>query len=180
MILYHGTGYTAAKEIIRSGVIRNDAHLKWDEGSFLNLANGEKLDISTTPGYVYLTDKLSLACFYGNVKKPEEDTLKGYYIFKIEIPVEELLPDRDELRINHNFEKEDISVGESLEISRCVTVDHSLSNEGYNIEYVHIAINDYDVNYFIRNELSSGRTMMTPDPEDIIAKFNDYVVWKKL
>lgn len=180
MILYHGTGHTAANEIIKTGVIRNDAPLKWGEGSFLPFADGEYLDISTTPGFVYLTDKLSLACFYGNIHRSDEDKLKGYYIFKLDIPSEELLPDKDELRINYEIEQDDISADESLHISRCVSVDHSLSNEEYNIKYVHISNDNIELNRFIRQNLSSARTKMSPDPDELVAKFNDYVEWKEI
>lgn len=96
MILYHGTSDLLANEIIKTRKIKNICERSW-KGE-IRTQSGNNINIDTTDGYVYLTNKLSLAIYYGNCAnmKQGKHSLE-VFIFRINIDEKELLPDKDEL-----------------------------------------------------------------------------------
>jgi hypothetical protein len=130
MFLYHGTKESFGKSIIKDGAIKSNISRNYD----LNVAQ----DYKTTDGYVYLTNNLSKACYYGNKncfifkdQKPED----YYYIFRLEIYDEkELLPDRDELRA-YSLDI-DSDLNESLKKCMSATIKQDINLKKYQASYV--------------------------------------------
>ena len=145
---------------------------------------GEKIDISTTDGFAYFSNKISMAYFYGNVNRmkcKEETSL--LYVFRVNIPEEELLPDRDELRINCKQRvRNDITAEQSLSMCSCVSVDHPISADKYNMEYMEINMQDYSSEIIRKFRIlcQEYRGRMEPDPEDLVNEIGVLGKWIRL
>ncbi len=182
MILYHATPGVTGEKIINTRTIKNNCPRLWD--GEVHHANGKVEDISTTDGYVYLSNKLSLAAFYGNVSRMNVNNCDDYYIFRVNIPEELLKPDQDELKINHGIE-DILTARESLDACGCACVDFSIKADEYNIEYIHIDTNDFSapLNKEIYYLCSEHKNDMQPDPVELIDKIdkiNKIANWEKL
>lgn len=181
MLLYHGTPGPMGQKIITERVIKNNCNRLWN-GSIQ--AVGEKIDISTTDGLVYFSNKLSLASFYGNANRwncKEKTSL--IYVFRVNIPEEELLPDWDELKINwEQIVRKDITAEQSLSICSCVSVDHSIKADKYNIEYIEIDMLDdsSELSEKIIELCREYKNNMEPDPEDLVNEIDVLGKWIRL
>lgn len=180
MILYHGTPQKNALSIIEAGEIRNRCNRIWD--SEYSVIDGNALSLKTSDGYVYLTDKFSMAAFYGNaarIKSAEEHD--SYYVFKVDIPEDELLQDADELRMNWKIDNPNMSAKESLEKCHCVTVGHSINKNNYKIEYIEIPIRniDHELIYLVR-QICEYKNDMEEDPKELMNELERYVSWKEI
>lgn len=173
MILYHGTSDLLANEIIKTRKIKNICERSW-KGE-IRTQSGNNINIDTTDGYVYLTNKLSLAIYYGNCAnmKQGKHSLE-VFIFRINIDEKELLPDKDELKLNR-INPLNVTAEESIKKCCCVSVDHSLDADNYIIEYVFVSLFDRSLRKLIM-EKSNRRD----DPPYLIDQFNQTFEWKKL
>ena len=97
MLLYHGTLLESGEKIIQEGKIR--CQIKRSHEGYETIIEG------TTDGFVYLTQNLYTAYYYGNILLLDQDDYnkKYVYIFKIEIPDDNILlePDFDELKVRN-------------------------------------------------------------------------------
>ncbi len=170
------------KKIIAERVIKNRCERCWD--GFLEPVGKKKIDISSTDGFAYFSNKLSMAYLYGNANRmncKEETSL--LYVFRVNIPEEELLPDWDELRINcKQMVRNDITAEQSLSMCSCVSVDHPISADKYNMEYMEINMQDYSSELIkkIKNLCGGYSTKMEPDPEDLVNEINALGKWIRL
>ena len=181
LILYHGTPEPLGAKILQERIIRNSCERMWN--GYIKSRSGEMTDISTTDGFVYLSSKLSLAAFYGSSNRMKcEGNPSEFYVFRIEIPIEELLPDYDELKINWNTEIRDISAEQSLSICSCACSDHSLDGDLYDIEYIKVDVRDFHslLSKTILNLCKEFKNTMEPDPSEILHKIDNLGNWIKL
>lgn len=86
MILYHGTSLSRGLQILKDKAIKKDAPKVYDEKSRL----------PTTNGYVYLTEDLANAIYYGN-KTALLDEDSELMIFEVDLPYSSIEPDIDEI-----------------------------------------------------------------------------------
>lgn len=106
MILYHGTSFERAKIILKAGLIKRDAKQNYDE-----------CPMSTTEGFVYLTNNICRAIKYAAntyyLEKQEKRKLGSHSIinminalsiFKWDINESLLQPDLDEYKIIKKLE----------------------------------------------------------------------------
>lgn len=133
MYLYHGTKKSYGKQIINQGMLKANIKRNYDKKFTKSLR--------TTDGFVYLTNNLSKATYYGNKNcfifaTHDHEIEEKYYIFRIQIDEKELLPDRDELRAYYLSEDSDLSI--SLNKCASVTVDKDVCLKDYNAHYVEI------------------------------------------
>lgn len=104
LTLYHGTVFSRAQEINRSGEISNSAV------SMMNVADALK----TTVGFVYLTINPGKAVYYGNGLALENDE-DQFCIYRCVLDISELSADIDELNIKYGIPRDQrISTEESL------------------------------------------------------------------
>ena len=180
MILYHATPGINGEKIIGTRIIKNNCPRTWNGDSYQS--DGKVVDLSTTDGYVYLSNKLSLAAFYGNANRLNVGgDCNDYYIFRMNIPEDLLLPDKDELRINRK--RNDVETAkESLEICCCACVDFPLRADEFSIEYIHIDLYDFSskLNKKVFELCQDFKNEMKPDPQERIVEINEIAHWKKL
>ena len=105
MELFHGTPKSRGDIIIKEKRISCHAKPMFEDGCEDILQSAEYSDnlikpktLSTTPGYVYLSDLIFNAMYYGNVNAFSNDE-DYFYLFKVELPEEVLEPDEDEIRM---------------------------------------------------------------------------------
>lgn len=129
MILYHGTNQNRGNKILLDGVIKCDIERFY----------GEMYDpiLQTTNEYIYLTNSLTLATYYGN-KHSYSSNEEYFYVFKVKLPQDVLIPDLDELRMVYGLDvKNNIYIAsESLEICNSVAFPDDLPFNKYDIQYV--------------------------------------------
>lgn len=133
MYLYHGTKESYGKQIIKQGIIKANIKRNYDD----NFAES----IRTTDGFVYLSNNLSKAAYYGNKNcfifaTQDKEIEEYYYIFRIQINEKELLPDKDELRAYYLPEESDLST--SLTNCMSTVVNRDICLKDYNSHYVKI------------------------------------------
>lgn len=105
MILYHGTTKSRGEQIVKDGVISNEASLVYDEEFGKGLETGSiscsgimPTTLATTKGYVYLTNSLFYAISYGNKNAIFMDEPEDYfYVFKVDVDENDLEADSDEV-----------------------------------------------------------------------------------
>lgn len=181
MILYHGTPEINALKIIEKGSLLNKCNRLWN--SEMPLPDGNKKSFKTTDGYLYLTDKFSMAAFYGNSNRLNcEVDQSSYYVFRMEIPDNELEQDADELRMNWEIVNPNLTAMDSLEKCHCVSVSHPIDKEHYDIDYIKVSVRNIDAELTetIREICGLYKSEMKPDPEDVINKLNSIVNWTRL
>ena len=105
MVLFHGTPKSRGSIIVREKIISCNAKLMHEDKCeeilktvefSSNLIKPETL--ATTPGYVYLTDSMFLAAYYGN-KNAIRCNEDYFFLFKVELSEDVLEPDEDEIRM---------------------------------------------------------------------------------
>lgn len=133
MYLYHGTKESYGNQIIKQGIIKANIRRNYDD----NFAES----LRTTDGFVYLSNNLSKATYYGNKNcfifaTNDQELEEYYYVFRIQMNAKELLPDRDELRAYYLSEDSDLCTS----LSKCAsaTVKRDISLQDYNGHYVKI------------------------------------------
>lgn len=184
MILYHGTPLKSGKKIIETGVIKHDCKRVWNSDDLMIMSDGKIESLETTDGFVYMSDKLSLATFYGNsarIRREEDDD--WIYIFRVELSLNELQQDADELKMNYRIVNSKLSAQESLNICHCVTVDHSLSRNEYKIEYIKYPIRNFSHNYELKTlveEINRNKSKKEADPSEVLNKLEVQIPWKSL
>lgn len=97
MRLYVGTNMERGLAIIKEGKIR----------CVVDRIHGDSYgDLATSDGFVYLTDKVPIAIYYGNKAQiginPIAET-GCFYIFEIEVDESQLLPDMDEINVESKW-----------------------------------------------------------------------------
>lgn len=105
MELFHGTSKSRGDIIVEEGKISCHAKLMYEDGGedvlqSAEFSNGliKPTTLATTPGYIYLTNSIFKAAYYGNINavSGNEDS---FYLFKVELPETLLEPDEDEIRM---------------------------------------------------------------------------------
>lgn len=118
MRLYLGTNEERGTKIIEEGLIRCNVDRLY------NTTNISE-DLATTDGFVYLTDLLPVAIYYGNKAQILWNRQVGqYYVFEVEISDTELLPDKDEIQVESGWRKE-------------VLLDDGKYTAAYSLQQVH-------------------------------------------
>ena len=155
MKLYHGTPASNLNSILSNG-------LK------LNQKSEFSEDSKTEQGYIYLTDNIAVAAYYGNMQAIlNEEPCLEYIIFEIEIEENELLIDYDEIKytledcgISQNIS----NVEECLDLIHCCRISKPIKKEitqytrkppeNIHNEYISSLQNRNKENKFKANELS--------------------------
>ena len=120
MKLYHGTPASNLNSILSNG-------LK------LNQKSEFSEDSKTEQGYIYLTDNIAFAAYYGNMQATlNQEPCQEYIIFEVEIEENELLIDYDEIKhiledcgISHNIS----NVEECLDLIHSCRISRSIKKE---------------------------------------------------
>lgn len=145
MILYHGTSGGLGESILKSGYLSTKAKRIYDETLNINVGD---INTSTTPGYVYLTDKLICAlCYANSAAFIQKD---GYIcIFQIEFPIDFLQIDEDQLILNNrklcqtSNNKDVTSVQQSLDILHSVRTDKDIFFDSCKMSFVKAVSTSY-------------------------------------
>ena len=144
MWLYHGTNESRGKKILQSGMIKCDA-----ERVYKNLScNG--INFSTTTNFAYFTNCIGYAFNYGIDNSVLSDEML-FYVFRLEIPEDILLPDFDELKIKRDLwndihiNDQDFTVNKSLQLLKSVRINTSISLKVLNTQYLIVDIPTSDL-----------------------------------
>ena len=118
LTLYHGTTFSRAQEIARTGKISNCAV------SMMNVSD----ELKTTKGYVYLTSNPGNAAYYGKILAVQYQEA-SLCIYKITIARAALETDYDELRMRYDFPadqivspEDGIDITQSCRTAECLTL----------------------------------------------------------
>lgn len=132
--LYHGTKFENAESILEQRTISHLDTKSHYEGSGLE----------TTPGYVYLTNNLFFALYYGNKHAVFEDD-SHFAIFKLTLELDKLELDEDELDIFRNGRGgyENITPLEGLELFQSIRFPNSIQFDEIQVEYVKLKSSHY-------------------------------------
>lgn len=187
MYLYHGTKESYGKQIINQGILKANIKRNYDKKFAKSLR--------TTDGFVYLTNNLSKATYYGNKNcfifaTHDQEVEENYYIFRIQIDEKELLPDRDELRAYYLPEESDLDIS----LTKCMSavVNRDICLKDYNSHYVKIPSSlckdsspQLEFNFdFIKLYQIEKRDGLTDYQKDYIKKsyeqFEKLFIWNKL
>ena len=120
MKLYHGTPASNLDSILSDG-------LKLNQNSEFSE------DSKTEQGYIYLTDNIAVAAYYGNIQTASNNnSCQDYIIFEVEIDENELLIDYDEIK--YTLEEYGISqnisnVEECLDLTHCCRISRPIKKE---------------------------------------------------
>lgn len=133
MILYHGTSSSRGQNILAHKMLDANAKRVYDEDHGL----------PTTNGYVYLTDDVFNAIYYGN-KTAWIDKDDSLYVFRIEINDSLLEADFDEFKYTLDpygieYELKDINnptIEESLRYTNSVRVGQDIKFEYFKTEFM--------------------------------------------
>lgn len=105
MILFHGTPESRGVKIIEEGIISNKAKRIYDQTHedmlkecIVSCSGVAPTSLASTIGYVYLTNSLFYAMYYGN-KNAVLNEENYFYVFKTDIEEENLEADLDEVRM---------------------------------------------------------------------------------
>lgn len=127
MILYHATPISRFDQIIKDKQLKKDAPLIWDidiSAYTLKLENSNiDTNTRTTTGYVYLTNSISDAVYYGATACNKVDD-REFAIFRIDLDILILEPDRDNLSLflDGKYRNIDATAQESLNLVHSVRV----------------------------------------------------------
>ncbi|MCY9763253.1 hypothetical protein M5X06_21975 [Paenibacillus alvei] len=164
MRLYIGTSEERGHSILVEGLIRCQVDRIYEEEDF-----GE---FETTDGYVYLTNDVTMAAYYGNKAQIISESAGAYlYLFEVEIDEGELLPDLDELKVEATFRPElhnkaaDFSVAYSINELASVRIDRDLSVDRDVVRYAKLpcTINFEDPMLEITKRCISSRKSRQPE-----------------
>lgn len=119
MQLFHGTIHSLSTEIENSGTIAHLVARPFYEGE----------DVSTTDGFVYLTDNIGYAIYLAqrNAVYKGEDMCA---VYSVDVNYSELLADIDQLRMKHGMTVDDakkLTATQSLQISQSCAIARSLA-----------------------------------------------------
>ena len=98
MVLYHATTETKGKKILEQGVIKINF-----PSSFKDIPKeyyedpNQYINLETEKGFVYLSNRISVA--HDIIKSTVTDEDNYIYVFKLDIPDTELLPDLQQAKI---------------------------------------------------------------------------------
>ena len=128
MVLFHGTNEKSGEAIIKDKILRCNCKRKYTTTEF-RAPNGDIIDLSTTNGFVYLTNWLPRAVRFGYTSCWDEHNVCSgkIYVFCINVPESTLQADLDEIRMRYsgyNICKSDYK--QSLEICECVRFEDDL------------------------------------------------------
>ncbi|MDT2829776.1 hypothetical protein P7H62_02440 [Vagococcus carniphilus] len=132
--LYHGTNYSAGKSIISNKIIKNFITRRFDQHS----------GTPTTDGFVYLTDSLGYANYFAyDANRNTDKSNMGYFIFKITLDENILLPDFDEYEFQNSINTNEIDAKnynfrKSLDELAVCRTDNPITDENSILEYTHI------------------------------------------
>lgn len=132
MNLFHGTSAIRGKEILSCGILRSQAD---------RICNHLCL---TSNGYVYLTNSLANAIYYGNRSNFFDYSLdERFYVFQLEVPGELLEIDVDEFKflytpemINFHKSNRQPTLEDSLNIAKSVRVKQDLPLKKLSAKYI--------------------------------------------
>lgn len=141
MVLFHGTPASRAHKILNDGLISNQAKGYYNENCIAQIIKHHEkkyVSLATTPGYVYLTDWLFKAVYYGNLYACMNNE-KDFYIFMVDIDENNLLPDLDEPQLQSciwtatkkKYVRDYTSYKDTLEEFRSVRYADSISKFKY-------------------------------------------------
>lgn len=119
MKLYHGTVHSLSEEIERCGKIAHLVHRPFYEGD----------DLSTTDGFVYLTDNVGYAAYLAQKNAVYYRNEDMCTVYLVEVNDSELLADVDQLRMKHGMTvaaAQKLTAKQSLQISQSCAIDRSL------------------------------------------------------
>jgi len=110
MQLFHGTIHSLSTEIENSGTIAHLVARPFYEGD----------DVSTTDGFVYLTDNIGYAIYLAqrNAVYKGEDMCA---VYSVDVNYSELLADIDQLRMKHGMTV-DLQISQSCAIARSLAI----------------------------------------------------------
>lgn len=131
MYLYHGTKQSYGEKILNDGKIKSNIQRNYGDSFFKSYR--------TTNGLVYLTNNLSKATYYGNKNCfifDEQENEEYFYVFRMDIDIDLLLPDKDELRAYGM--PEDSTLEKSLKECGSATIPNDVILKDYNGYYVKI------------------------------------------
>lgn len=121
--------------------------------------------------------------YYGNASSINNNEGMGsFYIFRVEIPDNELLQDADELEMNYKMHNPRLSAIDSLKMCGCVSVNHDIDREKYKIEYAEISFftPNNELRRLLKNLVGEYRWPDKAVPTEIIMQFDTFVEWKTL
>lgn len=137
MLLYHGTSQSRGEQILNDGIISHLASLEYDcrhNHTLIYLG----VDISTTAGYVYLTNNILLALYFGDCHAKHRDD--KVYIFAIDVPLKNVEPDYDEYKITGinlpQLLPDEFSVEQSLKLHQSVRTPLDINLSKCNGRYI--------------------------------------------
>ncbi|MCQ6909704.1 hypothetical protein [Escherichia coli] len=106
--LFHATTMSRGLQITEEGKLRNDAPpvIRWP--------------LETTPGWIYLSDRIDNAVHWGNKVAWREGTF--FYIFRIKISTAHCYPDTDDLQYVSWLSPEE---AETVDLYTCLSLCHS-------------------------------------------------------
>lgn len=145
MRLYHGTPSSRGEKIIEDKVIlHNVKRLYNDHFSLKNIScnisyNNVNIPstLETTDGYVYLTDSLFYAIYYGNKNSISLTHDDFFYVFQVDVDLSELEPDTDEIMMTTSTPVDTIQhANDSLACCRSARLAKSISSTDYLIKYI--------------------------------------------
>lgn len=128
MVLFHGTNEKSGEAIIKDGMLRSDCIRKYTTTEF-HAPNGNIIDLSTTNGFVYLTNWIPRAVRFGYTSCWDEHNVCSgkIYVFCINVPESNLQADLDEIRMRYSgFSIYKSDYKQSLDICQCVRIDYDL------------------------------------------------------
>ncbi len=138
MKLYHGTSFLGGKSILC------DRYIKSIVKRFYTPENNGKG--ATTDGFVYLSNDLIYALYYGYRQNIKSDHFE-VYIFRVEIDRNKLLCDEDEMKLNNVDDKSIYPYPSRLDYSLCnfksCRIDEDISFEKYDVEYGVVNLEEY-------------------------------------
>lgn len=188
MILYHATTETKGKIILEEGYIKINLSSSFKDIPKECYRNSEQyVNLESEKGFVYLSNRISVA--HDIVKSTVTDKDNYIYIFKLNIPENELLPDFDQAQIS---KCKAVDVMEILRECFSTRVNFNINLKKYNGEFTKIPsiLNQYlflerfpdtSIKIFdnIRNWVSNSHKNFTKEIEEKEEKFEKDLEWEK-
>lgn len=137
MIVYHGTSSQRGNAILNDGVLKKDAHKVYSKDHLF----------PTTDDYIYVTNDLINAIYYGNKTVFNDNKFDEIFIFSIELDEAILLPDLDEIKytlepfeaINGIKDINNPTLQESLTYALSARIGQDIDLKKYNVKYTKVA-----------------------------------------
>lgn len=179
LTLYHGTSSSRGIKILEDKKIDCNAELRFKRDRKEIVGKS----IATTQGYIYCTDSILMAIYYG-VNHSSELNERQFYIFKFELDENLLEPDEDEITIFDDTPK-CITVAESLLAYRSVRCNESIFRFEYCIlpfnidnskegKIIRRCVNNHSYN---PKTADGGKTEIV---EKLMKELNDIIKWQQI